>query len=30
MFQLHSRLAEDTVPVGRFPLSLLLLSKDAN
>lgn len=30
MFELHPRLAEDTVPVGRFPLSLLRLSKDAN
>lgn len=30
MFELHPRLAADTVPVGRFPLSLLLLSKDAN
>ncbi|MGD8177060.1 HIT domain-containing protein [Marinimicrobium sp. ARAG 43.8] len=30
MFELHSRLAEDSVVVGRFPLSLLLLSKDAN
>jgi len=30
MFNLHPRLADDTVVVGRFPLSLLLLSKDAN
>ncbi|MDQ2075419.1 HIT domain-containing protein [Marinimicrobium sp. ABcell2] len=30
MFQLHPQLAEDTLPVGRFPLSLLLISKDAN
>jgi diadenosine tetraphosphate (Ap4A) HIT family hydrolase len=30
MFQLHPQLAEDTLPLGRFPLSLLLLSKDAN
>ena len=30
MFQLHSQLEADTVLVGRFPLSLLLLSKDAN
>ena len=30
MFILHPRLADDTVVVGRFPLSLLLLSKDAN
>ena len=30
MFQLHPQLAQDTLPVGRFPLSLLLLSKDAN
>ncbi len=30
MFELHPRLAADTVPVGWFPLSLLLLSKDAN
>ncbi|WP_111643039.1 HIT domain-containing protein [Marinimicrobium alkaliphilum] len=30
MFELHPRLAQDSVLVGRFPLSLLLLSKDAN
>ena len=30
MFQLHPQLEADTVRVGRFPLSLLLLSKDAN
>lgn len=30
MFQLDPQLAQDTVPVGRFSLSLLLLSKDAN
>ncbi len=30
MFQLHPRLAEDSVVIGRFDLSLLLLSKDAN
>src|SRR5690606_23793224 len=30
MFNLHPRLDDDTVVVGRFPLSLLLLSKDAN
>ena len=30
MFQLHPQLEGDTVLVGRFPLSLLLLSKDAN
>ena len=30
MFQLHSRLAEDSIVIGRFDLSLLLLSKDAN
>jgi len=30
MFELHPRLAQDTVTIGRFPLSLLLLSKDAN
>lgn len=30
MFELHPRLAQDTVTVGRFTLSLLLLSKDAN
>lgn len=30
MFELHPRLAQDSVIVGRFPLSLLLLSKDAN
>lgn len=30
MFELHPRLAQDSVVVGRFPLSLLLLSRDAN
>jgi diadenosine tetraphosphate (Ap4A) HIT family hydrolase len=30
MFELHSRLVSDTVPVGQFRLSLVLLSKDAN
>ena len=30
MFQLHPRLAEDSMVIGRFDLSLLLLSKDAN
>ena len=30
MFELHPRLAEDAVVIGRFSLSLLLLSKDAN
>ncbi|KRP18285.1 MAG: HIT domain-containing protein [Porticoccaceae bacterium] len=30
MFQLHAQLAADTVVLGRFPLSLLLLAKDAN
>ena len=30
MFQLHPRLEADTVIIGRFPLSLLLLSRDAN
>ena len=30
MFQLHERLSADTLLVGDFPLSLLLLSKDAN
>lgn len=30
MFQLDPQLAQDTLPVGRFPLSLLLLSRDAN
>ena len=30
MFQLHDRLKADTLLVGEFPLSLLLLSKDAN
>ena len=29
MFSLHPRLAADTVPVGEFPLSLLLLMNDA-
>ena len=30
MFELHLQLQQDTVVVGQFPLSLLLLSKDAN
>jgi diadenosine tetraphosphate (Ap4A) HIT family hydrolase len=30
MFELHPRLAADSVVIGRFNLSLLLLSKDAN
>lgn len=30
MFELDERLQRDTVLVGRFPLSLLLLNKDAN
>src|SRR5690606_26094885 len=30
MFELHPRLAQDSVVIGRCPLSLLLLSKDAN
>ena len=30
MFQLHERLQADTVLVADFPLSLVLLSKDAN
>jgi diadenosine tetraphosphate (Ap4A) HIT family hydrolase len=30
MFELHPRLAADSLVVGCFPLSLLLLSKDAN
>lgn len=30
LFNLHPRLAEDAVVIGRFDLSLLLLSKDAN
>lgn len=30
MFELHPRLAQDAVIIGRFNLSLLLLSKDAN
>lgn len=30
MFSLHPRLLADSVIVGKFPLSLLLLSKDAN
>lgn len=29
-FELHPQLAKDTHCLGRFPLSLLLLSKDAN
>ncbi len=30
MFELHPRLADDSIVIGRFNLSLLLLSKDAN
>lgn len=30
MFELHPQLAADSVVIGRFDLSLLLLSKDAN
>lgn len=30
MFQLHSQLAEDTYVLGDFPLSIVLLAKDAN
>lgn len=30
MFELHPRLAQDSVIIGHFPLALLLLSKDAN
>lgn len=30
MFQLHPQLATDSIVIGRFNLSLLLLSKDAN
>lgn len=30
MFKLDSTLAEDTLILGRFPLSLVLLSRDAN
>ena len=30
MFELHPRLAADAIVIGRFDLSLLLLSKDAN
>ena len=30
MFQLHAQLEADTQLLGAFPLSLLLLSKDAN
>lgn len=30
MFQLHPRLADDSIVIGKFDLSLLLLSKDAN
>jgi len=30
MFELHPQLAMDTVMIGTFPLSLVLLSKDAN
>jgi diadenosine tetraphosphate (Ap4A) HIT family hydrolase len=29
VFSLHEKLAADTVPLGRFPLSLLLLMNDA-
>ena len=29
MFELHNQLKEDTVTVGRFPLSLVLLHKDS-
>ncbi len=30
MFELHPQLQSDTVALGNFPLSLVLLSKDAN
>lgn len=30
MFALHPQLQQDCVPVGNFPLSLVLLSRDAN
>lgn len=30
MFELHSQLAQDTVPLGQFKLCLVLLHKDAN
>ena len=30
MFELHPRLAADAIVIGRFELSLLLLSRDAN
>jgi diadenosine tetraphosphate (Ap4A) HIT family hydrolase len=30
MFELHPRLVEDSIVIGHFDLSLLLLSKDAN
>jgi len=30
MFRLHERLQADTLFIGEFPLSLVLLSKDAN
>lgn len=30
MFELHPQLASDTVPVGQFRLSLVLLHRDAN
>ena len=30
MFELHPRLMEDSIVIGSFELSLLLLSKDAN
>ncbi|WP_049629570.1 HIT domain-containing protein [Cellvibrio sp. pealriver] len=30
MFELHPRLAQDSIVIGEFDLSLLLLSRDAN
>jgi len=30
MFKLHAQLAKDTVPIGQFQLSLVLLHKDGN
>jgi diadenosine tetraphosphate (Ap4A) HIT family hydrolase len=30
MFELHPRLAQDSIVIGEFELSLLLLSRDAN
>lgn len=30
MFELHPRLAQDAIVIGEFPLSILLLSRDAN